>query len=107
MEVSGALVGLEDVVVLLSAGYFLSKSSCLIEPRRTKIGVLGLVVVGTTVGTFRSIDSRGFVDADESAANARRGPLERVGLLETTSSDDRGLLIELVVELVDERRLLS
>ncbi len=115
MEVSGVLVdfGVVVVVVVVAVAvvvndeYFLSKSCCFIEPKRTNTGVFDFVIVVGTVGTFRSIDKRGLVVADESVANARKGPLGRVGFVVTMSIDDGGLFIELVVELIDARRLVS
>jgi hypothetical protein len=111
MEGSGSIddfgVVVVPVVVVVNDGYFFNKSSCFIEPKRTNTGVLDFVrVLIGSVGTFRSMDKRGFVVVDESVANARNGPLGRVGFAGVVSIDDRGLLIELVVELIDERRLL-
>ncbi len=91
MDVSGSLVDLGVVVVGFNDGYFFSKSCCFIEPKRTNTGVLDFVVVVGTVGTFRSIDKRGLVVADEPVANARKGPLERIVFVVTMSNDDRGL----------------
>ncbi len=108
-EASGALVGLGAVVVVLfNDGYFLSKSCCLIEPKRTNTGVFDFVIVVVgNVETFRSIDKRGLVVANGLAANARKGPFEELVFVVTPSNDDRGLRIELVSELDDERRLVS
>lgn len=50
---------------------------------------------------FRSMAKRGLIGTVESTAYARKGPLERVSFVEILSVDNR----ELVVELVDERRL--
>jgi hypothetical protein len=111
-EVSGAFVDFLLVVevvlvVAVNDGYFFSKSCCLIEPKRTNTGVLVFVVVGGTVGTFRSIDKRGLVVAIGLAAKARKGPNGRVGFVVTSSIDDRGLRTKLVAELADEGRLVS
>jgi hypothetical protein len=111
-EVSGAFVDLLLVVevvlvVAVNDGYFFSKSCCLIEPKRTNTGVLVFVVVGGTVGTFRSIDKRGLVVAIGLAAKARKGLNGRVGFVVTSSIDDRGLRTKLVAELADEGRLVS
>jgi hypothetical protein len=105
-EVSGAFVDFLLVVevvlvVAVNDGYFFSKSCCLIEPKRTNTGVLVFVVVGGTVGTFRSIDKRGLVVAIGLAAKARKGLNGRVGFVVTSSIDDRGLRTKLVVELAD------
>jgi hypothetical protein len=110
VELSGALVDLAVVVVVVvvvNDGYFFNKSCCFIEPRRTNTGVLDIGFFVVTGGTFRSIDKRGLVVVDESAAKARNGPFERAFCVVTTSIDDRGLRIELVVELAEDRRLLS
>jgi hypothetical protein len=107
-EVSGALVGLGVVAVLLNDGYFFSKSCCLIAPKRTNTGVFDFVIVVVgTLETFRSIDKRGLVVANGSTANARKGSFEGLAFVVTPFNDDRGLRIELVSELVDERRLVS
>jgi hypothetical protein len=111
-EVSGAFVDFLLVVevvlvVAVNDGYFFSKSCCLIEPKRTNTGVLVFVVVGGTVGTFRSIDKRGLVVAIGLAAKARKGLNGRVGFVVTSSIDDRGLRTKLVAELADEGRLVS
>lgn len=111
VELSGTLVDLVVVVVVFNEGYFFSKSCSLMEPKRTNTGVfvfpVFVIVVVGTVGTFRSIDKRGLVVADESTAKARKGSFGRVDFVVVPSNDDRGLRIELVVELADERRLIS
>jgi hypothetical protein len=76
--------------VVFNDGYFFNKSCCLIEPKRTKTGVVDFVVVGS-VGTFRSIDKRGLVVVEGSVAKARKGPFERVIFVVVPSCDDRGL----------------
>jgi hypothetical protein len=97
----------EVEVAVVNDGYFFSKSCCLIEPKRTNTGVLVFVVVDGNIGAFRSIDRRGLFVVDGSAAKARRGPTGRVVFVAVSSIDDRGLRGELVVELADERRLIS
>jgi hypothetical protein len=107
-EVSGALVGLGVVAAVFNDGYFFSKSCCLIAPKRTNTGVFDFVIVVVgTLETFRSIDKRGLVVANGSTANARKGSFEGLVFVVTPFNDDRGLRIELVSELVDERRLVS
>ena len=79
----------------------------MIEPKRTNTGAFDFVIVPGKIGVLRSMDSRGFVSVTESVPIARRGSLTRVGFVIKPSLDDRGLRIELVVELTDERRLVS
>ena len=101
-----AVVGLDFV----ADGYFFNRSCCLIVPRRRTTGEFDVFVAdesgleGKT--DLRSIARRGLLAPTGSTGTAFRGPVTRTGAV-TPSSDDRGLRRELVVELLDERRVRS